>query len=81
MVDSIKKRFRYLFNDNLFKAITYSDPSYKNFEFINDPKERFKMLNEAKDFIQVDYFQLKSQVKPFLVSNNFSTSDLNSAKL
>ena len=48
LVVSIKSRFVYLLNDDFFKAITYLDPNYKNFEFIKDPIERSNILKEVK---------------------------------
>jgi hypothetical protein len=47
-------------NGDLFKAITYLDPSYKNFEFVNDLNKRLTIKTEAKNFLH-SYYQSKSQ--------------------
>ena len=52
LISSIKKRFIYLFNENLFKAITYLDPCYKNFEFVSNLTERNIIKEQAKNFIR-----------------------------
>lgn len=50
LVNSMKKRFVYLLNSDLFKAITFLDNDYKNFEFIQNLDVRTQTLAEAKNF-------------------------------
>lgn len=51
LIYSIKKRFVYLLDSDLFKAITFLDNYYKNFEFISDSNIRSEYLSEAKKFL------------------------------
>ena len=59
LIESLKKRFMYLLNDPLFKAITFLDSDYKKFEFVKDDSERLNHIREAKDFLIKYYIQNK----------------------
>ena len=72
LADSLKKRFSFLLKNSMFKAITYLDHDYKKFEFIQNSVERFKQINEAKEFLVSFYEKNKDK---------YNKSDQNSSPL
>ncbi|CAF1116182.1 unnamed protein product [Brachionus calyciflorus] len=72
LIESLEKRFKYLFKNDVFKAITYLDPSYKNFEFISDSFDRKTIITETKLFLK-DYYS--KQIKKNVISPPSNQTD------
>ena len=58
LIDSIKKRFKYVFDNNLFIASTFMNYKFKKFEFVSDIDERANLISIAKHYI-IDLHELK----------------------
>ena len=58
LIDSIKKRFKYVFDNNLFIASTFMNYKFKKFEFVSDIDERANLISIAKHYI-IDLHKLK----------------------
>ena len=71
---SLRKRFRFVFNNDLFLAATFLNYNYRKFEFINDFNERSIKLNKAKQFINKKFKIQKEGCFSFSSGQPTSTS-------
>lgn len=51
LINSLKKRFKYEFDNNLFIAATFLNYKFKKFEFISDVDKRKDLINDVKQYI------------------------------
>jgi hypothetical protein len=58
LIDSLNKRFKYVFDNNLFIASTFINYNFKKFEFIFNNDERANLTTIAKQYI-LDLHKLK----------------------
>jgi hypothetical protein len=58
LIDSINKRFKYVFDNNLFIASTFMNYKFKKFEFVSNIDERANLISIAKHYI-IDLHKLK----------------------
>ena len=49
---SLRTRFRYLFNNEIFIAATFLNYKYRKFEFVRDDHERINLLKKCKQYIK-----------------------------
>ena len=51
LADSLNKRFKYMFNNDLFIAATFLSYKYKNFHFVEDVNTREELISRAKEYL------------------------------
>lgn len=51
LIESLNKRFLYIFQNDIFLASTFLDFRFKKFEFIKNQNERVSYLDKAKRFL------------------------------
>ena len=56
LIEHLSKRFGFLFETGMFAAITFLDVFYREFEFIEDQKERDFQLKKSRQYI-LQYFK------------------------
>ena len=73
LIESLRKRFRFVFNNNLFPASTFLNHKYRKFEFIKDLSIRRTIMNNAKSYI-VSKFNVQTEDSSFTSAQPTSTS-------
>jgi hypothetical protein len=71
LIESLRKRFRFVFNNDIFPASTFLNHKYRKFEFIQDLSIRSTTLNKAKSYI-ISKFNV--QTEDFSISSAQPTS-------
>jgi hypothetical protein len=51
LIESLRKRFKFVFNNDLFPASNFLNHKYRKFEFTQDSSFRSTTLNKAKSYI------------------------------
>ena len=74
LMDSLNKRFKYVFDNKLFIASTFLNYKFKKFEFVSDDDERANFVNNAKEYIN-DLYTQKCKNN----TTNVSISNINSS--
>ena len=72
LITSLNKRFKYVFDNDLFLAATFLNYKYRKFEFIIDASDRFIKINQAKNYI-ISFYE-KNRQKNLTASSSSSIS-------
>jgi hypothetical protein len=75
LIESLRKRFRFVFSTDLFAAASFLNYNYRKFEFIHDSRERRNVLDKAKQYI-INYHNVEQSTSFNSAEPVFSSSPL-----